>query len=60
MPSLRRPDKGNIVSNPHNFARGSMLGKMRRVGYALRYNYPLEDIESWDPMPGDGKWSSGN
>ena len=60
MPSLRRSDKGNTVSNPHNFARGSLLGKMRRVGYGLRYNYPLEDIEAWDAMPGVGKWSSGN
>jgi GT2 family glycosyltransferase len=60
MPSLRKPDGGKTASNPHNCVRGSWLGKLRRVGYALRYNYPLEDIEAWDPMPGRGEWSEGN
>ncbi len=60
MPSLRRPDKGNTVNNPHNFVRSSLLGRLRRVGYGLTKDYPLGDIESWDPMPGSGKWQSGN
>ena len=60
MPSLRRPDKGNTVNNPHNFVRNSLLGRMRRVGYGLTKEYPLGDIEAWDPMPGSGKWQSGN
>lgn len=59
MPSLRKPDAGKTVNNPHNFVRGSWLGKLRRVGYALRFNYPLEDIEAWDPMPGVGHWKDG-
>ncbi len=59
MPSLRNPDKGNTVSNPHNFARNSLLGRMRRVGYGLTKDYPLGDIEEWDPMPGIGKWNEG-
>lgn len=58
LPSLRRADGGKTANNPHNCVRGSWLGKLRRVGYALRYNYPLEDIEAWDPKPGSGKWSS--
>ncbi|MFA6970072.1 MAG: glycosyltransferase family 2 protein [Gallionella sp.] len=59
MPSLRNPDGGKTAGNPHNFVRGSWLGKLRRVGYALRFNYPLEDIEAWDPLPGAGRWEEG-
>ena len=59
LPSLRKSDGGNSASNPHNFVRGSWLGKLRRVGYALRFNYPLEDIEAWDAMPGAGHWQEG-
>lgn len=60
LPSLRKPDAGNTVNNPHNFVRNSLLGRMRRVGYGLTQDYPLGDIEAWDPMPGQGTWSSGN
>lgn len=59
LPSLRKPDGGNTVTNPHNCVRGSWLGKLRRVGYALRFNYPLEDIEAWDTRPGAGRWEEG-
>lgn len=58
--SLKNPDGGNTPENPYNFARGSWLGKIRRIGYALRFNYPLEDIEAWDPMSGQCKWDRGN
>lgn len=57
LPSLRKANGGNTVNNPHNCVRGSWLGKLRRVGYALRYNYPLQDIEAWDPVPGRGEWN---
>lgn len=60
LPSLRNQDGGKSSGNPHNCVRSSLLGKLRRVGYALRYNYPLDDIEAWDPMPGRGAWSEGN
>lgn len=60
LPSLRKPDGGKTANNPHNCVRASWLGKLRRMGYALRYNYPLEDIEAWDPAPGRSKWSQGN
>ena len=59
LPSLRQPDGGKTADNPHNFVRPSWLGKLRRVRYALRYNYPLDGIEAWDPTPGRGKWSQG-
>ena len=60
LPSLREANGGNTSNNPYNFVRASWLGKLRRVGYALRYKYPLEDIEAWDPVPGHGVWSKGN
>lgn len=56
LPTLRRPDGGNTPANPHNFVRPTWLGKLRRVRYALRYGYPLDGIEAWDPLPGRGKW----
>lgn len=39
-----------------NFPRSSGLDKIRRAGYSLLHNHPLEDIELWDPVPGQGKW----
>lgn len=56
MAALRDPDRRNTPGNPHNCVRPSWLGKLRRVRYALRYGYPLDGIESWDPLPGRGKW----
>lgn len=60
LPSLRKPNGGKTTNNPYNCVRASWLGRLRRVGYALRYNYPLEDIEAWDPIPGSGEWTQGN
>lgn len=60
LPSLRKADRGNTPGNPHNFIRTSWLGRLRRVGYALSHNYPLEDIEAWDPVPGQGEWKQEN
>lgn len=60
LASLRRPDKGNSPANPHNFTRPSLPAKLKRVRYAARYNYPLDGIEAWDPMPGQGEWDEGN
>jgi GT2 family glycosyltransferase len=59
LPSLRRADGGRTAENPHNCVRASWLGRLRRIGYALRYKYPLEDIETWDPMPGKCGWNKG-
>ncbi len=60
LPSLRKPDGGKTASNPHNVVRSTWLGKLRRLRYTLRHNYPLEGIEAWDPVPGQGKWEQGN
>lgn len=58
LPSLLMPDNGNTTDNPANCVRGSWLGSLRRVGYALRYNYPLADIEEWGMQPAACKWGS--
>lgn len=60
LPSLAQPNHGATPDNPFSNVRGSWLGKLRRVGYGLRYHYPLADIEAWDAMPGNGKWQQGN
>ncbi|MBM3125997.1 MAG: glycosyltransferase family 2 protein [Chloroflexi bacterium] len=57
--SLRNKDGGNTPENPHNAVRPTWLGKLRRVRYALKRNYPLDGIEAWDPAPGQGYWGKG-
>jgi len=42
-----------------DFPRATRLGKLRRVGYGLTQDYPLEDIDAWDPKSGVGKWEEG-
>lgn len=59
MASLSRPDGGATPDNPHNFVRTSWLGKLRRIRYALKYRYPLDGIEHWDPLPGNANFSGG-
>ncbi len=59
LPALA-DDSATTPDNPTANVRGTWLGKLRRVGYALRYHYPLEDIEAWDPKPGNGQWEQGN
>lgn len=56
LPSVRQGDHGDTPDNPHNTVRSTWLGKLRRIRYALRYNYPLEGIAAWDPIPGRGRW----
>ncbi|HKB59450.1 MAG TPA: glycosyltransferase family 2 protein [Gallionellaceae bacterium] len=60
LASLRQPGKGATRDNPHNFTRPSLPAKLKRVRYAARYNYPLDGIEAWDPVPGQGEWDEGN
>lgn len=42
-----------------DFPRATRLGRLRRVGYGLTQDYPLEDIAGWDPMSGAGRWEDG-
>jgi len=60
LPTLRDADKGNTPDNPYNCIKPTLLGRLRRLGYTLRYGYPLEGIAAWDPIPGRGKWDEGN
>lgn len=60
LSSVRQADKGNTPDNPHNAARPSFSGKLKRMRYALQYNYPLDGIEAWDPVAGQGEWGEGN
>ena len=57
MPALRRRDGGVQPDNPLLCVRPTWLGKLRRVRYALRYDYPLDGIEAWDPLPGRTRFS---
>ncbi|GAB4124713.1 MAG: hypothetical protein Fur0040_06690 [Sideroxydans sp.] len=59
LASLREGGDGATLGNPHNFVRPSWLGKLRRIRYALKYGYPLDGIEAWDPRPGQGRWGKG-
>lgn len=38
------------------FPRATLLGKFRRAGYGLFCDYPLQGIEQWDPVSGQGAW----
>lgn len=42
-----------------DFPRATRLGKLRRAGYGLFCDYPLEDIGGWDPKSGAGRWEDG-
>lgn len=42
------------------FPKSTALGRLRRVGYGLRDDYPLEDIAAWDATAGRCAWKSGN
>jgi len=39
------------------FPRATMLGRLRRLGYGLFKDYPLEGIEAWDSAPGKTDWN---
>jgi glycosyltransferase involved in cell wall biosynthesis len=60
LSSLAQQDKGSTPDNPHNFPRPSLVSKLKRARYSLRYNYPLDGIEAWDALSGRGEWDEGN
>lgn len=41
------------------FPNATLLGKLRRAGYGLFFNYPLQDIGAWDMAPGQTEWRQG-
>lgn len=40
------------------FPHTSLRGRLRRVGYGLFNDYPLEDIGRWDTASGAGEWGN--
>ncbi|MSQ58116.1 MAG: glycosyltransferase family 2 protein [Betaproteobacteria bacterium] len=34
-----------------DFPRPTLKGRLKRIGYGLSGNYPLGDLQAWDPMP---------
>jgi len=45
-----------VATHGLHFPKTSLLGRLRRAGYGLTKEYPLGDIEAWDPLPGHGEW----
>jgi GT2 family glycosyltransferase len=41
------------------FPRATLIGKLRRAGYGLFCDYPLEDLAAWDTVPGQTEWRHG-
>ncbi len=40
----------------HLIPRATLIGRLRRAGYGLYCDYPLEGIDRWDPVSGQGSW----
>ena len=40
-----------VGTDETHFPRSSLAGRVKRIGYGLFGNYPLKDIEAWDPLP---------
>lgn len=45
-----------IAKHSKLFPRASLTGKLRRAGYGLFHDYPLQGIEEWDAVSGQGPW----
>lgn len=49
------PSSQLIAKHAHLFPRATLKGKLRRLGYGLFCDYPLQGIEEWDPIAGQGE-----
>lgn len=59
MSRLRHTAPGQLVAQHSRlFPRATLLGRLRRVGYGLFCDYPLQDINIWDATPGQGAWDT--
>jgi glycosyltransferase involved in cell wall biosynthesis len=59
MSQLLRTTPAQLVArHSHLFPRATLRGKLRRAGYGLFCDYPLQDIETWDTASGQGSWNS--
>lgn len=62
LSTLRSPPSAGSkpqVESMSDFPRATRIGKLRRVGYGWFQDYPLKDIEAWDPRAAVGKWEEG-
>jgi len=50
------PTSKLIARHSQLFPRASLIGKFRRAGYGLFCDYPLQGIEEWDAVSGQGEW----
>lgn len=50
------PPSQLIAKHSKLFPRASLTGKLRRAGYGLFHDYPLQGIEEWDAVSGQGPW----
>lgn len=57
MSQLTNTPTSELLSrHSHLFPRATFKGKLRRIGYGLFCDYPLQGIEEWDPLSGRGMW----
>jgi GT2 family glycosyltransferase len=54
------PPSQLLARHSQLFPRASLIGKFRRMGYGLFFDYPLQGIEEWDAVSGQGSWQHGN
>jgi GT2 family glycosyltransferase len=50
------PQSQLLARHSKLFPRATITGKLRRAGYGLFCDYPLQGIEEWDPLSGQGPW----
>ncbi|MDP2805266.1 MAG: glycosyltransferase [Gallionellaceae bacterium] len=50
------PPSQLLAKHSKLFPRATLIGKLRRAGYGLFQDYPLQGIEEWDVTAGQSKW----
>jgi hypothetical protein len=59
LAKLRNTPSSQLVEKHANlFPRASLIGKLRRAGYGLFYDYPLQGIEKLDAFSCHNEWTT--
>jgi glycosyltransferase involved in cell wall biosynthesis len=59
MAALQNTPASELVSRHSKlFPRTTLKGKLRRAGYGLFQDYPLQGIEEWNAVSGQGIWET--
>jgi glycosyltransferase involved in cell wall biosynthesis len=59
MAALQNTPASELVARHSKlFPRTTLKGKLRRAGYGLFQDYPLQGIEDWDAVSGQGLWET--